>query len=88
MPKSKPVYLTVKVSFKDSKMNEQLKALGKYLNDAYTCLDKVDALVQKGRAELQKIVSQVNNVEELFALHIEQKKEEKEKSKKESRIVE
>lgn len=65
-------------------MNEQLKALGKYLNDAYTCLDKVDALVQKGRAEFHKIVKQVNNVEELFDLHIEQKKDEK---KKENEIV-
>jgi len=85
MPRSKPVSLSVRVSFKNDKMTEQLKALGKYLNDAYTCLDKVDALVQKGRAELQKIVSQVNNVEELFALHIEQKKQEK---KKEDRVVE
>ncbi|GAH75399.1 unnamed protein product [marine sediment metagenome] len=84
MPRSKPVSLSVRVSFKNDKMTEQLKALGKYLNDAYTCLDKVDALVQKGRAELQKIVSQANNVEKLFDLHIEQKKEEK----KEDRVVE
>jgi len=79
MPRTKPVSLTVRVSFKDNKMTEQLKALGKYLNDAYTCLDKVEVLVQKGRAELQKIVSQVNNVEELFDLHIEQKKDEQKK---------
>ena len=84
MPRNKPVFLTVRVSFKNDKMTEQLKALGKYLNDAYICLDKVDALVQKGRAELQKIVSQVNNVEELFDLHIEQKKDNK---KKENEIV-
>ncbi len=82
MPRNKPVNFSVKVTFKGDKMAEQMKGLGKYLNDAYTCLDKVDALVQKGRAELQKIVSQVSNVEELFDLHIEQKKEEKE-----SRIV-
>jgi len=85
MPKNKPVYLTVRVSFKDNKMTEQLKALGKYLNDAYTCLDKVDSLVAKAHGELQKIVSQVNNVEDLFDLHIEPKKEEK---KKDARIVE
>ena len=82
MPKTKPVYLTVRVTFKDSKMNEQLKALGKYLNDAYTCLDKVDALVKKGRAEFHKIVSQINDVEKLFDLHIEQKKDEKKKTEK------
>jgi len=84
MPKTKPVSLSVRVSFKDNKMAEQLKALGKYLNDAYTCMDKVDALVQKGRAEFNKIVSQIDNVEKLFDLHIEQKKDDK---KKEDRVV-
>jgi len=85
MPKSKPVSLSVRVSFKDNVAAEQLRALGKYLNDASKFLDKMDFSIQKARGEFKKIVEQMDNMEELFDLHIEQKKEEK---KKEDRVVE
>ena len=83
MPKTKPVSLSVRVSFKDNVAAEQLRALGKYLNDAYKFLDKMDSSIQKARGEFNKIVEQMKNIDELFDLHIEPKKEEK----KEDRVV-
>lgn len=83
MPRTKPVVLTARVLFKDNKAAEQLRALGKYLNDAYKFLDKMDSSIQKARGEFNKIVAQMNKMEELFDLKIEQKVEEK----KEVRVV-
>lgn len=83
MPRTKPVVLTARVSFKDNKVAEQLRALGRYLNDALNFLDKMDSSIQKARKEFHKIVEQMNKMDELFDLHIEPKKEEK----KEDRVV-
>ena len=85
MPRTKPVVLTARVTFKDNVAAEQLRALGRYLNDALNFLDKMDSSIQKARGEFNKIVAQMNKMEELFDLKIEQKKEEK---KKDEKIVE
>jgi len=78
MPRTKPVSLTVRVSFKDNVAAEQLRTLGKYLNDAQKFLDKMDSFIQKARVEFNKIITQMDKMDELFDLHIEPKKEEKE----------
>lgn len=84
MPKSKPVVLTARVSFKDNKAAEQLRALAKCLNDAYKFLDKMDSSIQKARGEFKKIVEQMQNMGELFNIQLEQDVE----KKKENEIVE
>ena len=78
MPRTRSVPLSVRVSFKDNVAAEQLKSLAKYLGDAQRFLDKMDASIQKARNEFDKVIEQMNKMDELFALHIEPKKEEKE----------
>ena len=87
MPRTKPVPFSVRVSFKGNAAAEQIKALGKYLNDARKFLDKMESSIQKANVEFDKIMEQMNKMDELFDLHIESKKEEKEEDKNKDRIV-
>ena len=84
MPRTKPVYLTARVSFKDNVAAEQLRTLGKYLNDARKFLDKMESSIQKANVEFDNIIESMNKMEELFDLKIEKNIEKKEK---EDRIV-
>ena len=83
MPRTKPVPITVRVSFKGDVAVEQLRSLAKYLGEAQRFLDKMDISIQKARNEFKKIIEQTNKVDELFDFHAEPRKEEE----KESRIV-
>jgi len=83
MPRSKPVSLAVRVSFKDNVAAEQLRNLGKYLNDARKFLDKMESSIQKANVEFDKVIESMNKMEELFDLKIEQNIE----KKQEDRVV-
>ena len=83
MPRTKPVPITVRVSFKGDVAVEQLRSLAKYLGEAQRFLDKMDISIQKARNEFKKIIEQTNKVDELFDFHAEPREEEE----KESRIV-
>ena len=77
MPKTKPVVLTARISFKDNKAAEQLRTLARYLNDAQKFLDKMDSSIQKARSEFHKIIEQMQNMGELFNVQFEQGVEKK-----------
>lgn len=83
MPRTKPVVLTARVSFKDNVAAEQLKALARYLNDARKFLDKMESSIQKANVEFDKIIESMDKMDELFDLHIEGVAE----KKKEDRVV-
>jgi len=78
MPRTKPVVLSARVSFKDDKVIGQLRNLGRYLNDARKFLDKMESFIQKANVEFDKIMESMDRMDELFDVQIEQKKEEKE----------
>jgi len=79
MPRTKPIPLSVRVSFKGDVAAEQLRSLAGYLSDAQKFLDKMDTSIQKARSEFNKVVEQMNKVDELFEFHAEPRKEEKDK---------
>lgn len=82
MPKSKPIPLSVRVSFKDNVAAEQLRTLAKYLNDARKFLDRMESFIQKANVEFDKIIESMNRMDELFDLKVEQNVEKKEKEEK------